>query len=86
MDRLLLNRFVPASIVVNGQMEIVHFRGKTGPYLEPAAGQPTFSLSKMAREGLLVDLRAALTTAKKKDVTVRKAGRHEFGPTGTPAK
>lgn len=74
VDRLLLNRFVPASIVVNGQMEIVHFRGKTGPYLEPAAGQPTFSLSKMAREGLLVDLRAALTKAKKKDATVRKAG------------
>jgi two-component system, chemotaxis family, CheB/CheR fusion protein len=74
IDRLLLNRFVPASIVVNEHMEIVHFRGKTGPYLEPATGQPTFSLSKMAREGLLVDLRAALTRAKKKNATVRQTG------------
>jgi two-component system CheB/CheR fusion protein len=74
VDRLLLNRFVPASIVVNEQMEIVHFRGKTGHYLEPATGQPTFSLSKMAREGLLVDLRAALTKAKKGNVAVRKTG------------
>jgi two-component system CheB/CheR fusion protein len=74
VDRLLLNRFVPASIVVNEQMEIVHFRGKTGHYLEPATGQPTFSLSKMAREGLLVDLRAALTKAKKGNVAVRKPG------------
>jgi two-component system CheB/CheR fusion protein len=74
VDRLLLNRFVPASIVVNEQMEIVHFRGKTGHYLEPAAGQPTFSLAKMAREGLLVDLRAALTKAKKGNVAVRRGG------------
>ncbi len=74
LDRLLLNRFVPASVVVNEQMEIVHFRGKTGHYLEPATGQPTFSLAKMAREGLLVDLRSALTKAKKENTSVRKMG------------
>ena len=65
VDRLLVNRFVPASVVVNDALEIVQFRGKTGAYLEPAAGQPTFSLSKMAREGLLIDLREALIHAKK---------------------
>jgi two-component system CheB/CheR fusion protein len=74
VDRLLLNRFAPASIVVNHDMEIVQFRGKTGPYLEPAAGQPTFSLSRMAREGLLVDLHSALARARKENVTVRKEG------------
>jgi two-component system CheB/CheR fusion protein len=73
-DRMLIDRYVPASIVVNDQMEIVQFRGKTGPYLEPAAGQPTFNLSKMAREGLLVDLRAALSRARKENATVRKKG------------
>ncbi len=76
VDRLLMDRFVPASIVVNEQMEIVQFRGKTGPYLEPAAGQATFSLSKMAREGLLVDLRAAFAKAKKENTTVRREGVH----------
>jgi len=74
VERELVNRFVPASIVVNSEMEIVQFRGKTGAYLEPAAGQPTFSLSKMAREGLLIDLRAAINTAKKENVAVRKEG------------
>ena len=71
VERVLVNRFVPASIVVNDQMEIVQFRGKTGAYLEPASGQPTFSLSKMAREDLLVDLRAALNKARKSNATVR---------------
>jgi two-component system CheB/CheR fusion protein len=74
VEQLLINRFVAASIVVNDQMEIVQFQGKTGAYLEPAAGHPTFSLSKMAREGLLVDLRAALSTAKKTKAPVRRAG------------
>jgi two-component system CheB/CheR fusion protein len=74
VERELVNRFVPASIVVNSEMEIVQFRGKTGAYLEPAAGHPTFSLSKMAREGLLIDLRSAIHTAKKDNVPVRKEG------------
>src|SRR5260370_31666456 len=74
VERELVNRFVPASIVVNSDLEIVQFRGKTGAYLEPAAGHPTFSLSKMARDGLLIDLRAALNTAKKENFPVRKEG------------
>ena len=72
VEHLLVNRFVPASIVVNDQMEIVQFHGKTGAYLEPPAGQPSFSVARMAREGLLVDLRAALDSAKKSNATVRK--------------
>lgn len=72
VERVLANRFIPASIVVNDEMEIVQFRGRTGAFLEPAAGQPTFSLSKMAREGLLVDLRSLLSKAKKDNATVRK--------------
>jgi len=70
VEKVLVDRFVPASIVVNDQMEIVQFRGRTGAYLEPATGHPTFSLSKMAREGLLVDLRAAINKAKKNGTSV----------------
>src|SRR5262249_40868854 len=38
-DRLILNRFAPASVVVNDDMEILQFRGQTGLYLEPPQGQ-----------------------------------------------
>jgi two-component system, chemotaxis family, CheB/CheR fusion protein len=74
VDRLLEQRFVPASIVVNDEMEIVQFRGKIGPYLEPAAGHPTFSLSKMVPEDLQVDLREALARVRKENRTARKEG------------
>jgi two-component system CheB/CheR fusion protein len=83
VEHLLVNRFVPASIVVNDQMEIVQFQGKTGAYLEPPAGQPSFSVAKMAREGLLVDLRAALDTAKKTNTAVKKEGVQIQSESGT---
>ena len=67
VERTLVQHYAPTSIVVNSQMEIVQFRGRTGAYLEPAEGQPTSSLVKMAREGLLVDLRRAIERAKKEN-------------------
>ena len=63
---------MPASIVVNSDLEIVRFRGKTGAYLEQPSGQPSFSLAKMAREGLFLDLRPAILKAKKEHVPVRR--------------
>ncbi len=74
VEHVLMNRYIPASIVVNDQKEIVQFHGKTGAYLEPPAGQPSFNLARMAREGLLVDLSAALDTARKTNSRVRKEG------------
>ena len=85
VERILAHRFVPASIVVNGEMEIVQFRGKVGPYLEPASGHPTFSLSKMAREDLQVDIRDALTRARKENRSVRKEGLRIASDGGTRA-
>jgi two-component system CheB/CheR fusion protein len=85
VDRILGQRFVPGSIVVNSDMEILQFRGKIGPYLEPASGHPTFSLSKMAREDLLVDIRDALIRAKKENRPVRKEGLRIASDGGTRA-
>ncbi len=73
-DRILLSRFAPAGVIVNSDYEIVQFRGRTGPFLEPTPGQASLSLLRMAREGLLVDLRGALQKAKKNDAIVKKEG------------
>jgi two-component system CheB/CheR fusion protein len=73
VERILAHRYVPGSLVVNADMEIVQFRGKIGPYLEPAVGHPTFTLSKMVRQDLLADLRDVLSRARKENRAVRKA-------------
>ena len=72
VDRLLLARYAPAGLIVNEAMEVLQFRGHTGPYLEPAAGEPQNNVLKMARPGLLSALRDAFAQAKKEIGPVRK--------------
>jgi two-component system CheB/CheR fusion protein len=62
-DRLVLARYAPAGVVVNADMTIVQFRGKTGPYLEVPPGAARLNLFKMAREGLAAALRQAVQRA-----------------------
>jgi two-component system CheB/CheR fusion protein len=73
-NRLILDRYSPAGVIVNEELRIIHFRGQTGRFLEPAPGDASLNLLKMCREGLLHGLRTALTTAKKKDEPVRRGG------------
>ncbi|MGI6854429.1 CheR family methyltransferase [Mesorhizobium sp. 1B3] len=62
-ERLLLDRYSPAYVVVNAAGELVHSSGGTGKYLELAAGAPDNNIFSMARRGLRMDLRAALHKA-----------------------
>jgi two-component system CheB/CheR fusion protein len=73
-NRILLDRYAPPGVVVDPELQIVQFRGQTGPYLEPAPGDPSLSLLKMAREGLLYGLRSALSTARKRNAIVHRDG------------
>jgi two-component system, chemotaxis family, CheB/CheR fusion protein len=50
----------------------VHSRGNVDRYLKLSSGRATLSILKMAREGLLLELRNAITRAKKENVTVRR--------------
>jgi two-component system, chemotaxis family, CheB/CheR fusion protein len=73
-DRVLLARYVPAGVLVNENHEVLQFRGDTGQYLAPAPGKASLNLLKMAREGLLVALRALLQRARREDAAVREEG------------
>ena len=71
-DRALLEVVGPTTIVVTEQMEIVHLRGKTNDFLVPPSGQPSFNLNKMAREGILMDIRSAIKAVKKLGKPVKR--------------
>src|SRR5438445_888346 len=73
-DRILLSKYAPAGVLVNEAAEILQFRGRTSPYLEPAPGQASFNLLKMAREGLLMDLRMAIDKARNQNGPARREG------------
>lgn len=73
-DRLLVTRYAPPGVLVNGDLEILQFRGEAGRYLTPAQGKASLNLLKMLREGLMLDTRSAMTRARKEGVVVRKDG------------
>jgi len=51
-DQLLLQRFAPASVLVNSKGDILYITGRTGKYLEPVAGKANWNIHAMARDGL----------------------------------
>lgn len=73
-DKILLRDFSPGAVVINAQMDVLHFRGRTGDYLEHAPGAASLNLLKMARENLVIDLRAAVTKAIKTNAPVQQKG------------
>ena len=72
VNALILARYGPPGVVVNDRLEVVQFRGHTGPYLEPPAGEPQTNILKMARAGLRAPLRITLSQARKTSAAVRK--------------
>ncbi len=71
-DRRLLTNYAPAAVFINDDLDILHSRGNVGLYLKIAPGRASHSILKMARDGLLFDLRNAIAQAKKEKGTVQK--------------
>ena len=71
-DRIILSEYAPAGVLIKADLEILQFRGQTGYYLEPAPGAASFNLLKMARPGLLPELRTAIHEALRQMLPVRK--------------
>jgi chemotaxis methyl-accepting protein methylase/PAS domain-containing protein len=73
-DDLVLQRYAPPSVLANDKGDIFYISGRTGKYLEPAAGKANWNLFAMAREGLRYELAGAFQKAlrQKKCVTLRQ--------------
>ena len=50
----------PLGVLINDQLQILQFRGPSGAFLQPPTGKASFDILKMAREGLMMPLGAAI--------------------------
>ncbi|HEY9748522.1 MAG TPA: CheR family methyltransferase, partial [Allocoleopsis sp.] len=73
-DRIVLNQYAPAGVVVDANLEILQFRGQTSPYLEPAPGRASLNLLRMAKEQLRRELQSAIYQARQQNLSVRRDG------------
>ena len=62
-QQILLDRFAPAAVLVNGRNEAVYLSGPTDLYLRHPRGAPTHDLLQLVREGLSSKLREGLASA-----------------------
>uniref|UniRef100_UPI0039A44C01 chemotaxis protein CheB n=1 Tax=Nostoc piscinale TaxID=224012 RepID=UPI0039A44C01 len=56
-DRIVLDQYAPVGVIIDGDLEILQFRGQTNPYLQLPLGRPSFNLLRIAREELRIELR-----------------------------
>jgi two-component system CheB/CheR fusion protein len=63
-DQIVLQRFAPASVLINSDGDILYITGRTGKYIEPSAGRANWNIYAMAREGLKYELPSAIRKVK----------------------
>ncbi len=72
-EQLLLQQCAPPAVIVDAAGDIVYINGRTGRYLEPAAGKTNWNVLAMAHAGLQDELRGAFAAAKtQEDPVVRR--------------
>lgn len=69
-DRVVMGDYAPAGVLVNSNLDVLQFRGRTSHYLEPAPGEASFNLLKMAREGLFGELKHGVGEARKANTRI----------------
>ncbi len=74
IDNVLVSQYLPPSVVINHQMEIVQFRGTTELFLTHPKGRATFNILKMARPEIAFELRNAIPKVVKSNQSIRKTG------------
>jgi chemotaxis methyl-accepting protein methylase len=73
-DQLVLQGYAPSAVLTNEEGDIFYVSGRTGKYLEPAAGKANWNLFAMARDGLRYELAAAFKEALRKKESVSLPG------------
>jgi len=63
VEQLLLQKYSPAAVLLNNEGDILYINGRTGAFLEPAAGKANWNIHAMAREGLRHELAGLIVQA-----------------------
>ena len=71
-DPAFLQAYAPAAVVVDQNLHVQQFRGRTDLFLEHAPGPASFNLMQLVRPVLVADLRATVQRAVKTDKAARK--------------
>lgn len=63
-----------AGLVVNGDLQIIHFLGDTSPYVRHAPGRASLQLMRTLRDEFVLEVRAAVQKVRRGEPLVRREG------------
>jgi two-component system, chemotaxis family, CheB/CheR fusion protein len=66
-DRKVVEMYGPPGVLIADNLEVIQFRGHTGPYLAPSPGMATLNVLKLIRPELMVPLRTTVDKAMRED-------------------
>lgn len=72
VDRLVLARYGPPGLVINENLEVLQFRGRTAQFVDVSPGPASFQLLHMLRENIAAQVRDAVRHALERDIPVRR--------------
>ena len=84
-EQVLLQQYAPPAVLVSDKGDILFISGRTGAYLEPAAGKANWNVFAMAREGLRFELSNAFQRASRGKGPITVAGAKVSAGGGTQA-
>ena len=74
LHQRLVEQYVPPSVVVNEEYDIVHLSEHAGRYMQVAGGEPSHNLLNMVRPEIRMELRTALYQAAQNRASVEARG------------
>ena len=69
VEHILLKSHTPAAVLINAEGDILYIHGRTGTFLEPAAGRANWNIHAMARDGLRYELADLIERANRSGAT-----------------
>ena len=73
-EQWLLQNYAPSAVLTSAEGDILFVSGRTGRYLEPAAGKANWNIFAMARAGLRSGLTSAFQKARRTKTPVTERG------------
>lgn len=73
-DQVILQQYAPAAVLTSGTGDIIYINGRTGRFLEPAAGKANWNVFAMARDGLRTELGGAFRRVLRQEEPIALQG------------
>ena len=77
VDLLLMAAYVPATLLVNSNSDVLVFRGQVNPYVSIEPGNASFNVTKLVRKELRPTVQTAIYRAKKSKMEICETVRYE---------